>query len=69
MHMLITLAHEPKLRTVEDIDCFISAEIPDATIEPLAFDTVSRFMMHGPCGMLSQQSPCMIDGICSKYYP
>jgi len=32
-------------------------------MDPLAYDTVTRFMIHGPCVL------CLIDRKCSKCYP
>ncbi|KAK6021271.1 hypothetical protein OSTOST_13057 [Ostertagia ostertagi] len=68
-HMLMWLAEDAKLRRVEDIDRLISAEIPDRVKNPLAFATVSKYMMHGPCGTGFANAPCMEDGKCSKGYP
>ena len=69
VHMLIHLADVCKLRNVEDIDNFISAQIPDEDEEPELYEIVSRCMIHGPCGHLNNSSPCMVEGKCSKDFP
>jgi hypothetical protein len=33
------------------IDTFISAQLPDPTIDLVGFDAVSSFMVHGPCAL------------------
>nr|XP_042898738.1 uncharacterized protein LOC107440395 [Parasteatoda tepidariorum] len=65
-HILIWL-HE-KIH-VHSIDNVISAEIPDPKIDPVLHDVIKTQMIHGPCGILNQQSPCMKDGKCTKRYP
>lgn len=68
-HILVCLANEDKIKTIEDINAIVSAEIPDATIHKLAFETVSTCLMHGPCGDAFPNAPCMKDGKCSKHFP
>lgn len=68
-HFLLILAPESKLRTTEDYDHIVSAEIPNPLTHPLAYKTVSTMIMHGSCGAMNPSSPCMKDGMCQKHYP
>ncbi|XP_048541096.1 uncharacterized protein LOC125520269 isoform X2 [Triticum urartu] len=54
---------------VENINSLISAEIPDALLDPLGYALVSEFMMHGPCGEMNDKCVCMKKGVCSKFFP
>ncbi|XP_071036949.1 uncharacterized protein [Parasteatoda tepidariorum] len=65
-HILIWMMEEI---TPNRIDEIISAEIPDIEINKDLHDIVSRNMIHGPCGSLNTNSPCMSDGKCTKRYP
>src|SRR2546429_2100799 len=67
-HILMILAPEDKPKTPEDFDRLVCAEIPDQNEQPKLFETVSKCMVHGPCGDLDPDSPCMVDGKCSKRY-
>uniref|UniRef100_A0A1I8B7J5 ATP-dependent DNA helicase n=1 Tax=Meloidogyne hapla TaxID=6305 RepID=A0A1I8B7J5_MELHA len=76
IHLLLTLSEEDKLLTSEDVDNRgISARIPERDSE--LYDLVKRFMIHGPCGNLNPNSPCMEEILengkrirrCSKGYP
>ena len=69
MHLLIFLKHEYKLLAPEIVDSIISAEWPDPNTQPHLFEAIKKFMVHGPCGPLNPNSPCMRDGKCMYGYP
>ena len=68
-HILLILDHNSKPQTTDVIDQMVSAEIPDQTLFPDLHETVSSFMLHGPCGAINPNSSCMQDGRCTKRYP
>ena len=55
--------------TPDKIDDVICAEIPDPSVDPELYQIVMSIMVHGPCGCINPNSPCMQDGWCSKKYP
>ncbi len=67
-HILLWVAAEDKPMP-DDIDMVISAEIPDKEQDPELHNIVMSQMIHGPCGNLNQNSPCMKDRECTKNYP
>ncbi|GBM17754.1 hypothetical protein AVEN_170831-1 [Araneus ventricosus] len=69
VHILLTLDSESKIRTKDDIDKFVSAELPDPYTDLRLFQIVTKCMVHGPCGTININSPCMRDGQCCKSFP
>ncbi|XP_057441432.1 uncharacterized protein LOC130733312 [Lotus japonicus] len=63
-HILQWLKPQYKLITGEDIDKFISAELPDPQLYPKLYKAVSSFMIHDPCGVIDPKCTCMVD-----FYP
>ncbi|CAN0922380.1 ATP-dependent DNA helicase PIF1 [Linum grandiflorum] len=47
----------------------IAGELPDPLIDPVGYDAVTKFMIHGPCGDARPSSPCMKNSRCSKFFP
>ena len=74
-HMLLILRDEDKPRDPDVIDKIVQAEIPNADDYPRLHEAVRSFMIHGPCGRLNRNSPCMdaIEGTtikaCTKNFP
>ncbi|XP_031108530.1 uncharacterized protein LOC116013005 [Ipomoea triloba] len=68
-HILVFLTKNDSPKTPKDIDMWISAEIPNEICDPEYYKAVQEFMMHGPCGSCRKNSPCMVNGRCSKFFP
>jgi hypothetical protein len=65
-HILIWL--KDKIKS-DQIDSVISAELPDPQRDPRLFEIIIKNMIHGPCGAINPQSPCMENQKCTKRYP
>ncbi|CAA0830302.1 Unknown protein, partial [Striga hermonthica] len=68
-HILLFLSKESKFPNPSDIDRIISAEIPDESSDTQYYEAVKEHMIHGPCGLAKKDSPCMVDGKCTKRFP
>lgn len=64
MHMLIWLHPNDRPHRIDRIDSLVSAEIPDKETDPLGYNAVNNYMIHGPCGTDYSYSPCMLNGKC-----
>ncbi|UYV60223.1 hypothetical protein LAZ67_1000470 [Cordylochernes scorpioides] len=65
-HLLLWLTNIIRPNQIDEV---IQAEIPDINLDPELHAIVMKQMVHGPCGVLNTNSPCMKDGKCSKKYP
>jgi len=68
VHILFILDEVSKLRTAEDYNSMVSAEIPDPICHRKACETVTSCMVHGPCGPEFLNTQCMKQGKCKKRY-
>ncbi|GJS73492.1 DNA helicase [Tanacetum coccineum] len=48
-HMLLWIDESVRVRKEEDIDVYISVELPPEDVNPEYYRVVSKLMMHGPC--------------------
>jgi hypothetical protein len=65
MHLLIFLEAEYKIRMVEQVNAFISAQIPDRNVHPRLYQAVEKFVLHGLC----TPERCLENGQCKKHFP
>ncbi|XP_072086983.1 uncharacterized protein [Arachis hypogaea] len=68
-HILLFMDPKHTPKSPNDIDNMICAAIPDKLRRPKLYAAVEKFIVHGPCGRHNKNSPCMINGRCSKFYP
>ena len=67
-HLLGICDNANKPRTIADYDSVVCVELPDKQAFPELYQIVSKFMIHGPCGIANPNSPCMEDGKCTKSF-
>ncbi|KAL6517513.1 hypothetical protein OROMI_033214 [Orobanche minor] len=67
-HILLFLHRDNKIPSPNDVDRIISAEISSNTDNQKLYEAVKSFMIHGPCGTYNKDSPCMLDGKCTKIF-
>nr|GEU92892.1 DNA helicase [Tanacetum cinerariifolium] len=67
-HTLLWVDDKDKLQRAEDIDQYISAELPDPKDDPQGHRVVSKMMVHGPCGLTDLRAPCVKESKCSKNF-
>ncbi|XP_054711418.1 uncharacterized protein LOC129221007 [Uloborus diversus] len=65
-HILVWLREKIHAQRVDE---FISAEFPNPQEDPGLFNCIRTQMVHGPCGVINLNSPCIKNGKCSKRYP
>lgn len=67
VHILLWLQNRISSNIIDNV---ISAKIPDPEQDPLLNDIVKSNMIHGLCGSLNPNAPCMKEKYtCSKRYP
>jgi hypothetical protein len=66
---LIIIAPEDTPRTVDEYDNIIYVEIPDPKRQPKLYSIVTKYMIHGHCGLLNPKCVCMENDKCSKRFP
>src|SRR5512138_351968 len=68
-HVLIILDPGTAPRTPAEYDGYVCAELPNPIENEILFNLASKFMIHGPCGIQTRISPCMMNSKCSKGFP
>ncbi|GKA76322.1 DNA helicase, partial [Tanacetum coccineum] len=69
-HTLIWVDEDSRIQNPEDIDNYISAELPSKEIDPEGHRVVAEFMIHSPCGEVCPTAACMKNGPnCTKHFP
>lgn len=65
-HLLFIVSGSCKPKTAEDVDCLVTATIPDPVNEKKLHSLVTSHMLHGPC---RKGMSCFEDGRCKLSFP
>ena len=66
---MLILNINDELKSSEDYDKLVSAEIPDQKCDPELYETVTKCMIHAPCHV-NKDSVCLNENkICTKGFP
>ncbi|GKC26763.1 DNA helicase, partial [Tanacetum coccineum] len=69
-HTLLWIDESVRVRRDENIDIYVSAELPSQDVDPQGYKIVSELMMHGPCGMANPSATCTQNSSrCKKEFP
>ena len=72
-HILLIMEEVDKPRKPMKVNTVVSAEIPNRDKNPVLHEIIVKNMLHGPCGNVNRESPCMDgDGTarkCTKSFP
>ena len=68
-HCVFTLSNKDKIKTADDVNNIISAELRDRYIQPELYNVILTHNVRGPCGRLNPNLICMVEGYCSKNFP
>lgn len=73
VHVVLWLTKYDRYHSTEEIDFLISVEIPDKESDPLRYEVVTTFMIHGPYGVVNPKSSCMKgeegNKKCKNFFP
>ncbi|XP_074355904.1 uncharacterized protein LOC141695565 [Apium graveolens] len=68
VHMLIWLSPESRPNSIEKVDQLVPSEILDMNSDPIAYEAVKNYMMHGTCDLmkyLNIQSSADLKDVCN----
>ncbi|KAL6535904.1 hypothetical protein OROHE_012748 [Orobanche hederae] len=69
VHMLIWLHPDDRSKSANEIDKIVSVEIPNRDEDPLGYEDVKQFMIHGPCGDINRNASCIHERKCTRHFP
>ncbi|XP_071694969.1 uncharacterized protein [Rutidosis leptorrhynchoides] len=68
-HTLVWVHSSVSAAIRDNLDDYISAELPDLRIDFPGYAVISATMMHGPCGLANKRASCNQNFSCSKKFP